>query len=49
MSNKLDWKTTILNNKDLCPKTTLVPLTSPHDNQRSSIQDIVNFTVKLLL
>ena len=41
-----DWKTTFLDNPELWPKDTLVPLTPPHIDKRGSIQGLVNFPVK---
>jgi quercetin dioxygenase-like cupin family protein len=45
-TNTADWKKTILDNQDMWPKSTLVPLTSPHVDERGSIQELVNFPMK---
>ena len=46
MSNMPDWKKITLDNQDLWPKTTFIPLSPPHVDGRGSIQGLVNFPVK---
>ena len=44
--NKLDWRTIVIDDPTLWPKTTIVPLSTPHIDKRGSIQGLVNFPVK---
>lgn len=46
MSSAQNWKTIIIDEPKLWPKTTLVPLTESHVDERGSIQGLVNFPTK---